>query len=152
GWPGWRWRGGACATCSGQARPAASSQRCCAACADSTPARPATPSTALARGRMRALCGPVRAGRLVRALLRGLRGLHTGQAGDYVTWLVAGTFLLGLTWAVTLTSWHPRHAPCACRQACPPPVIQRLRRLSAALQDRLQTPARRTRVPEPNVR
>jgi multicomponent Na+:H+ antiporter subunit D len=34
----------------------------------------------------------------------GLRGLHTGYVGDYVTWLVAGTAVLGGLFAVTLTA------------------------------------------------
>jgi multicomponent Na+:H+ antiporter subunit D len=33
-----------------------------------------------------------------------LRSLHTGYVGDYVTWLVAGTALLGGLFAVTLTT------------------------------------------------
>jgi multicomponent Na+:H+ antiporter subunit D len=57
---------------------------------------------ALTRGRLRDLAGGGAAGRAVRAALAGLRGLHTGQVTDYVTWLVVGTVLLGLTWAVTI--------------------------------------------------
>jgi hypothetical protein len=33
-----------------------------------------------------------------------LRALHTGYVGDYVTWLVVGTALLGGLFAVTLTT------------------------------------------------
>jgi hypothetical protein len=51
---------------------------------------------------VRDLAGGGPAGRAVRATLAGLRGLHTGQVTDYVTWLVVGTVLLGLTWAVTI--------------------------------------------------
>jgi multicomponent Na+:H+ antiporter subunit D len=57
---------------------------------------------ALARGPLRDLPGDGPAGRAVRATLAALRGLHTGQVTDYVTWLVAGTALLGLTWAITI--------------------------------------------------
>jgi multicomponent Na+:H+ antiporter subunit D len=57
---------------------------------------------ALTRGRLRDLAGPGRAGEAVRGTLRALRGLHTGQAGDYVTWLVIGTVLLGAAWAATI--------------------------------------------------
>jgi multicomponent Na+:H+ antiporter subunit D len=57
---------------------------------------------ALTRGRLRDIFGPGAVGRGVRVALSGLRGLHTGQVTDYVTWLVAGTVLLGLAWAVTL--------------------------------------------------
>jgi hypothetical protein len=58
---------------------------------------------ALTRGRLRELPGSGPAGRALRATLGWLRSLHTGQVPDYVTWLVAGTVLLGLTWAVTLS-------------------------------------------------
>ena len=57
---------------------------------------------ALTRGRLRDLAGAGRPGRAVRATLHGLRRAHTGQVTDYVTWLLAGTVLLGLTWAVTI--------------------------------------------------
>jgi multicomponent Na+:H+ antiporter subunit D len=58
---------------------------------------------ALTRGRIRDLAGTGPAGRALRATLAGLRALHTGQVGDYVTWVVVGTALLGAIWAVTLT-------------------------------------------------
>jgi multicomponent Na+:H+ antiporter subunit D len=58
---------------------------------------------ALTRGRLRELPGSGPAGRALRLTLGWLRSLHTGQVPDYVTWLVAGTVLLGLTWAVTLS-------------------------------------------------
>jgi multicomponent Na+:H+ antiporter subunit D len=58
---------------------------------------------ALTRGRLRKLAGAGPPGRALRATLGWLRGLHTGQVTDYVTWLVAGAVLLGLTWAVTLS-------------------------------------------------
>jgi multicomponent Na+:H+ antiporter subunit D len=55
----------------------------------------------LARGSLRELPrGAV--GRLVRGGLAGLRELHSGHVGDYVTWLVVGTVTLGLAWAVGL--------------------------------------------------
>jgi multicomponent Na+:H+ antiporter subunit D len=57
---------------------------------------------ALTRGRLRDLAGNGRAGRTVRATLQGLRALHTGQVGDYVTWVVVGTAILGAIWAATL--------------------------------------------------
>jgi multicomponent Na+:H+ antiporter subunit D len=56
----------------------------------------------LTRGRLRDLPGPGAAGRAVRATLRMLRSLHSGQAGDYVTWVVIGTVVLGVTWAATI--------------------------------------------------
>lgn len=56
----------------------------------------------LTRGRLRDLAGAGPPGRAVRASLHGLRRLHTGQVTDYVTWLVAGTVLLGLTWALAI--------------------------------------------------
>jgi multicomponent Na+:H+ antiporter subunit D len=56
----------------------------------------------LTRGRLRDLPGPGAAGRAVRATLWTLRRLHSGQPGDYVTWVVVGTVLLGVTWAATI--------------------------------------------------
>jgi multicomponent Na+:H+ antiporter subunit D len=56
----------------------------------------------LTRGRLRDLAGAGPPGRAVRAALHGLRRLHTGQVTDYVTWLVAGTVVLGLTWALAI--------------------------------------------------
>jgi multicomponent Na+:H+ antiporter subunit D len=60
-------------------------------------------TVALTRGRIRGLLGDTAPGEAARAVLRGLRALHTGQVTDYVTWLVVGAVLLGLTWAVTLS-------------------------------------------------
>jgi multicomponent Na+:H+ antiporter subunit D len=57
----------------------------------------------LRRGRLRDLPGSGRVGRALRATLQALRALHTGQVGDYVTWLVIGTVLLGAVWAASLT-------------------------------------------------
>jgi multicomponent Na+:H+ antiporter subunit D len=49
---------------------------------------------ALFQGRLRPL--PVAAtGRLIRVLLRPLQTVHSGEVGDYVTWLVFGTATLG---------------------------------------------------------
>jgi multicomponent Na+:H+ antiporter subunit D len=45
---------------------------------------------------------PGAAGRGVRTALAGLRGLHSGHVGDYVTWLVVGTLTLGIAWAMGL--------------------------------------------------
>jgi multicomponent Na+:H+ antiporter subunit D len=41
-------------------------------------------------------------GRWLRAALGGLRLLHSGHVGDYVTWLVVGTVALGAAWAAGL--------------------------------------------------
>jgi multicomponent Na+:H+ antiporter subunit D len=52
--------------------------------------------------------GPLRhlvrgeAGRRLRLGLAGLRALHSGHVGDYVTWLVVGTVALGAVWAASL--------------------------------------------------
>jgi multicomponent Na+:H+ antiporter subunit D len=45
-----------------------------------------------------------RAGLAAGAGIRRLHSLHTGYVADYVTWLVAGTALLGALFAVTLTT------------------------------------------------
>jgi multicomponent Na+:H+ antiporter subunit D len=53
--------------------------------------------------------GPLRAavpgvgGRALRRGLTGLRTLHSGHVGDYVTWLVVGVVVLGATFAAALT-------------------------------------------------
>lgn len=56
----------------------------------------------LTRGRVRDLPGKNPIGHSVRVTLHLLRRLHTGQVTDYVTWLLAGAVILGLTWAVTI--------------------------------------------------
>jgi multicomponent Na+:H+ antiporter subunit D len=56
---------------------------------------------ALARGRVRDAVRPGVAAAADRAL-RGLRELHSGHVGDYVTWLVVGTVVLGGIFAATL--------------------------------------------------
>jgi multicomponent Na+:H+ antiporter subunit D len=58
-------------------------------------------ATALARGPLRDLLGGV-PGRGVRAGLAGMRTLHSGHVGDYVTWLIVGTVALGAAWAASL--------------------------------------------------
>jgi multicomponent Na+:H+ antiporter subunit D len=58
-------------------------------------------AVALIRGRVRDALRPGAAGAADRALL-GLRGLHSGHVGDYVTWLVVGTVVLGGIFAVSL--------------------------------------------------
>jgi multicomponent Na+:H+ antiporter subunit D len=45
---------------------------------------------------------PQGSGAALRPLLRGLRSLHTGHVGDYVTWLVAGAACLGGLFAAML--------------------------------------------------
>jgi multicomponent Na+:H+ antiporter subunit D len=57
---------------------------------------------ALFRGPLRDLL-PGASGRGLRAGLSGLRTLHSGHVGDYVTWLVVGTVALGAAWAASLT-------------------------------------------------
>jgi multicomponent Na+:H+ antiporter subunit D len=58
-------------------------------------------AVALVRGRLRDL--PHGApGEALRAGLSGLRMLHSGHVGDYVTWLVVGTVTLGAAWAAGL--------------------------------------------------
>lgn len=57
---------------------------------------------ALFRGPLRDLL-PGASGRGLRAGLSGLRALHSGHVGDYVTWLVVGTVALGAAWAASLT-------------------------------------------------
>ena len=57
---------------------------------------------ALFRGPLRDLLPGV-SGRGLRAGLSGLRTLHSGHVGDYVTWLVVGTVALGAAWAASLT-------------------------------------------------
>jgi multicomponent Na+:H+ antiporter subunit D len=59
-------------------------------------------ATALVRGPVRDLLGGV-PGRGVRSGLAGLRELHGGHVGDYVTWLVVGTVALGAAWAASLS-------------------------------------------------
>jgi multicomponent Na+:H+ antiporter subunit D len=58
-------------------------------------------ATALTRGPLRELPGGA-AGRGLRTGLRGLRALHSGHVGDYVTWLVVGTVALAAAWAASL--------------------------------------------------
>jgi multicomponent Na+:H+ antiporter subunit D len=58
-------------------------------------------AVALIRGRVRDALRPGAAGAADRALL-GLRELHSGHVGDYVTWLVVGTVVLGGIFAVSL--------------------------------------------------
>ncbi len=60
-------------------------------------------AVALLRGRLRDALGEGAVGRSARAGLAGLRALHSGHVGDYVTWLVVGTVALGAVWAATLT-------------------------------------------------
>jgi len=60
-------------------------------------------AVALLRGRLRDALGEGVAGRSARAGLSGMRALHSGHVGDYVTWLVVGTVALGAVWAVTLS-------------------------------------------------
>jgi multicomponent Na+:H+ antiporter subunit D len=57
---------------------------------------------ALFRGPLRDVL-PGASGRGLRAALAGLRALHSGHVGDYVTWLVVGTVALGAAWAVSLS-------------------------------------------------
>jgi multicomponent Na+:H+ antiporter subunit D len=57
---------------------------------------------ALFHGPLRDLL-PGASGRGLRAGLSGLRTLHSGHVGDYVTWLVVGTVALGAAWAASLT-------------------------------------------------
>ncbi len=58
-------------------------------------------AVALLRGRLRDL--PRGApGQALRTGLSGLRMLHSGHVGDYVTWLVVGTVTLGAAWAAGL--------------------------------------------------
>ena len=45
---------------------------------------------------------PASACRAAAAALGGLRALHSGAVGDYVTWLVAGTAILGGLLALTV--------------------------------------------------
>jgi multicomponent Na+:H+ antiporter subunit D len=58
-------------------------------------------ATALARGPISHLPGGA-PGRGLRTALAGLRALHSGHVGDYVTWLVVGTVTLGAAWAAGL--------------------------------------------------
>src|SRR3954452_6611828 len=62
----------------------------------------ATAGLALARGPLRAAV-PGRSGRALRRALTGLRTLHSGHVGDYITWLVVGVVVLGATFAAALT-------------------------------------------------
>ena len=57
----------------------------------------------LLRGRLREALGEGAAGAAPAPGLAGLRALHSGHAGDYVTWLVVGTVALGAVWAATLS-------------------------------------------------
>jgi multicomponent Na+:H+ antiporter subunit D len=59
-------------------------------------------ATALVRGPLRQLPRG-RAGRSMRAGLTTLRALHSGHVGDYVTWMVVGTVVLGAAWAASLS-------------------------------------------------
>jgi multicomponent Na+:H+ antiporter subunit D len=59
-------------------------------------------AVALFRGPLRDLL-PGAGGRGLRAGLSGLRTLHSGHVGDYVTWLVVGTVVLGAAWAASLS-------------------------------------------------
>jgi multicomponent Na+:H+ antiporter subunit D len=56
----------------------------------------------LAHGPLRAAL-PGAVGRALRRGLTGLRTLHSGHVGDYVTWLVVGVVVLGGTFAAALT-------------------------------------------------
>jgi multicomponent Na+:H+ antiporter subunit D len=59
-------------------------------------------ATALVRGPLRDV--PTgRAGHALRTALSGLRRLHSGHVGDYITWLVVGTVVLGAAWAASLS-------------------------------------------------
>jgi len=40
--------------------------------------------------------------RVVAPPIRLLRGAHSGIAGDYVLWIVAGTAVIGGVWGITL--------------------------------------------------
>jgi multicomponent Na+:H+ antiporter subunit D len=57
---------------------------------------------ALVRGPLRTAL-PGASGRALRQALSGLRTLHSGHVGDYVTWLVVGVVVLGATFAAALT-------------------------------------------------
>jgi multicomponent Na+:H+ antiporter subunit D len=59
-------------------------------------------AVALLRGPVLDALGEGAAGRSARAGLAGMRALHSGHVGDYVTWLVVGTVALGAVWAATL--------------------------------------------------
>jgi multicomponent Na+:H+ antiporter subunit D len=60
-------------------------------------------AVALLRGPVLDALGEGAAGRSARAGLAGMRALHSGHVGDYVTWLVVGTVALGAVWAATLS-------------------------------------------------
>jgi len=58
-------------------------------------------AAALAPGRVRDAMGAGTA-RLADRALNSLRALHSGHVGDYVTWLVVGTIVLGGLFAAAL--------------------------------------------------